>query len=226
MSISRRETLAWVGAALASPWAMAAQEPAVAQTEMGIWKEVEITPVTVPGYGSDPNLMKPSVPWPLTLTEPQREILRIVADLTLPADERSPSGSALELDAFIDEWVSAPYPEQQRDRRLILSGLMWLDAESNARFGHSFAAASESERRAILDTIAFKDKAKPGYQRPTLFFSRVRGLMLGGFFSRPQGMKDIGYIGNAPMNSYPGPTEEALAHLNAALAQMGIKPVA
>jgi hypothetical protein len=39
-------------------------------------------------------------------------------------------------------------------------------------------------------------------------------------------MKDIGYIGNTPMMSYPGPSDEALAHLNAALAGMGIKPVA
>jgi hypothetical protein len=101
-----------------------------------------------------------------------------------------------------------------------------LDVESNARFGHSFAAASESERRTIFDTIAFRDKIKPGYARPTFFFSRLRELMSGGFFSRPEGLKDIGYIGNTPMNNYPGPSKEALAHLNAVLAQMDIKPVA
>lgn len=224
--VSRRETLAWVSAAFASPWVIGAGEPAFAQGEMGLWKEVDVAPVTAPGYGTDPNLLKPSVPWPLTLTDDQRSLLRIAADLMLPADERSPSGSALHLDAFIDEWVSAPYPEQQRDRRLILSGLVWLDAESNARFGHNFAAASDNERRTIFDQIAFKAKIAPGYVRPAFFFARLRGLMLGGFFSRPEGMKDIGYIGNTPMLSYPGPSEESLAHLNAALAGMGIKPVA
>jgi len=223
--ISRRETLAWMSAALASPWVVGAVEPALAQSDTGLWKDLDVTPITVPGYGSDPNLTKPSVPWPLTLTADQRATLRIAADLMLPADDRSSSGSALGLDAFIDEWVSAPYPDQQRYRRLILSGLAWLDAESNARFGHGFAQAADSERRAIFDSIAFKAKVQPGYGRPAFFFSRLRGLMLGGFFSQPEGMKDIGYIGNTPSTTYAGPSDEALAHLHAALAKLDIKTV-
>lgn len=225
-AISRRETLAWVSAAFASPYVASIPEPAFAQETPNLWKELTFAPITAPGYGTDPNLLKPSVPWPLTLTPEQREALRIAADLMIPADDRSPSGAALNLDAFIDEWVSAPYPDQQRDRWLILSGLAWLDAESNARFHHAWAVAGDAERRAIFDDIAFKGKIKPGLGRPAFFFQRLRGLMLGGFFSRPEGMKDIGYVGNTPMPSYPGPTDEALAHLNTALAQLGIKPVA
>ena len=224
-SISRRETMAWMGAALASPWVVSPVEPAFAQGEAGLWKDIDLAPITAPGYGTDPNLVKPSVPWPLTLNEGQRASLRIAADLMLPADDHSPSGSALGLDAFIDEWVSAPYPDQQRDRRLILSGLAWLDAESNVRFGHGFDAASDGERRAIFDRIAFKNKVAPGYGRPAAFFSRLRGLMLGGFYSRPEGLKDIGYIGNTPSTSYAGPTEEAVAHLHAALAKLEIQTV-
>ena len=224
-SISRRDTLAWMSAALASPWVVGASEPGLAQADTGLWKDVDAAPLTTPGYGSDPNLTKPSVPWPLTLTPDQRATLRIAADLMLPADDHSPSGSALHLDAFIDEWVSAPYPDQQRDRRLILSGLQWLDAESTARFGHGFAAAGDSERRAIFDLVAFKGRVQPGYSRPAFFFSRLRGLMLGGFYSRPEGMMDIGYIGNTPSTSYAGPTAEAMAHLNAALAKLDIKTV-
>jgi len=224
-TISRRDTLAWMSAALASPWVVSATEPAFAQGDTGLWKEDDAAPITAAGYGSDPNLLKPNVPWPLTLTSEQRATLRIAADLMLPADDRSPSGSALGLDAFIDEWVSAPYPDQQRDRKLILSGLQWLDAESSARFGHGFAAAGDSERRIIFDQIAFKGKVQPGYGRPAFFFSRLRGLMLGGFFSRPEGMKDIGYIGNTPSATYAGPSDQALAHLNAALAKLDIKTV-
>jgi len=223
--ISRRETMAWIGAALASPWVVSPVEPAFAQGEAGLWKDIDLAPITAPGYGTDPNLVKPSVPWPLTLNDGQRAALRIAADLMLPADDRSPSGSALGLDAFIDEWVSAPYPDQQRDRRLILSGLAWLDAESNARFGHGFDTANDGERRAIFDRIAFKNKVAPGYGRPAAFFSRLRGLMLGGFYSRPEGLKDIGYIGNTPSTSYAGPTEEAVAHLHAALAKLEIQTV-
>jgi hypothetical protein len=225
--ISRRVTLAWVAAASVSPWADI--EPAQAQSavgaQTGLWKEVTVTPITAPGYGTDPGLTKPSVPWPLTLTADQRAVLRIAADLIVPADAHSPSGGALHIDAFVDEWVSAPYQPQQRDRVFILSGLAWLDAECNARFGQTFANASDAQRRFIFDSIAFRGKVQPGYERPSAFFARLRGLMLGGFYSLPEGMADIGYIGNTPMNGYPGPTEEAMAHLNAALAKLDIKSV-
>jgi hypothetical protein len=224
MEVSRRVTMAWVAAAAASPWAMAQSEPAQAQTVAGLWKEVSVTPITGPGYGQDPNLGKPSVPWPLTLTADQRALLRIAAGLILPADAHSPSGGALHLDAFVDEWVSAPYPQQQRERVIILSGLAWLDAESSARFGKAFAQAGDTQRRAIFDDIAFKARVRPGYERPAFFFARLRGLLMGGFYSLPQGMADIGYVGNTPMTgNYPGPTQEALSHLNAALSKLGIK---
>jgi hypothetical protein len=227
MTVSRRVTLAWVAAASASPWTVAGLEPAVAQPQpqTGLWKEVMVTPITSPGYGQDPSLVKPATPWPLTLTQDQRALLRIAADLILPADAHSPSGGALHIDAFVDEWVSAPYPHQQRDRVVILSGLAWLDAESAARFGQSFAQASDAQRRAIFDSIAFRARVQPGYERPAFFFARLRGLMLGGFYSLPEGMADIGYTGNAPMTSYPGPSDEALAHLHAALAKMDITTV-
>ena len=226
-TISRRETMAWMGAALASPWVMSPVEPAFAQGEAGLWKDIDLAPITAPGYGTDPNLVKPSVPWPLTLNEGQRASLRIAADLMLPADDRSPSGSALGLDAFIDEWVSAPYPDQQRDRRLILSGLAWLDAGEQVPVSvTALTPPVTAKRRAIFDRIAFKNKvALLATDVPPPSSRRLRGLMLGGFYSRPEGLKDIGYIGNTPSMSYAGPTEEAVAHLHAALAKLEIQTV-
>ena len=225
MDISRRGTLAWVAAASASPWLVAIPELVEAQ-QLGLWKEITVSTITGPVYGQDPNLVKPSVPWPLTLSQDQRAVLRIAADLILPADAHSPSAGSLPVDAFIDEWVSAPYQQQQRDRVLILSGLAWLDAESGVRFGKTFAQAGDTERRAIFDSIAFRAKVQPGYERPAFFFARLRGLVMGGFYSLPQGMADIGYLGNAPMTgNYPGPTPEAIAHLDAALTKLGIKTV-
>jgi hypothetical protein len=37
-----------------------------------------------------------------------------------------------------------------------------------------------------------------GYERQAEFFARLRSLMLVGFFSLPQGHRDIGYMGNQP----------------------------
>ncbi len=217
--ISRRTTLAWVAAAAASPWAVSG-----AEAQPGAWPQGELPPISAAGYGQDPNLVKPVVPWPLTLTPAQRTDLKAIAGLMLPADPHSPSAATLPIDAFLDEWVSAPYPQQQHDRTLILQGLHWLNAESQARFHHDFAAASEPEHRAIFDDIAFHAKVKPGYERPALFFGRLRALMMAGFYSLPEGMADIGYMGNKPtLEPYPGPPSEALAHLNAALTKLGLK---
>jgi hypothetical protein len=222
--ISRRTTLAWVAAAAAGPWASA--EAAADAALPGTWPQGELPPISAAGYGQDPNLVKPVVPWPLTLSTAQRGNLKTIAGLMLPADAHSPSAASLPIDAFIDEWVSAPYPQQQRDRGLILHGLAWLDVESSARFQHDFAAASDTERQAIFDDIAFRGKVKLGYERPALFFTRLRALMLAGFYSLPEGIADIGYIGNTPsLEPYPGPPREVIAHLNAALTKLGLKTI-
>jgi hypothetical protein len=102
-------------------------------------------------------------------------------------------------------------PRAARDRRLILSGLAWLDAESNARFGHGFGAAGDSERRAIFDGIAFKGKVTR-HGRPAFFFARLRGQCWAASSRAPKA-EGIGYIGNAPSVSYAGPSDEAMAHL-------------
>lgn len=222
--LSRRVTLAWVAAAAAGPWTL---QTAAAQTDAaqpGTWPNMELPPITAKGYGSDPDLVNPSVPWPLTLTADQRAQLKTIAGVMLPADDNSPSAATLPVDAFIDEWVSAPYPQQQMDRSLILPGLAWLDVEAKARFASSFAAASETQRRAIFDDIAWRGKIRPGYEHPARFFARLRGLMMAGFYSLPEGMKDIGYMGNAPATEWPGPPADAIAHLNAALAGLGLPP--
>jgi Gluconate 2-dehydrogenase subunit 3 len=233
---SRRVTLAWIGAASTSAFATAGCEtaesarqvsaPPLATAPPNLWKEADVTPIAGPGYGTDPHLTAPSVPWPLTLDDRQRAILRIAADLMLPADAHSPSGGTLAIDAFIDEWISAPYPQQQQDRVYILSGLAWLDAESQSRFGVDFTQAVDAQRRIIFDSIAYRDKVQPGHERPARFFARLRGLMLAGYYSLPEGIADIGYLGNTPsLEDYPGPTEEAMANLNASLSKLGLKPV-
>jgi hypothetical protein len=226
--VSRRTTLAWVAGAvavgaIASPWLLDHTGKAVDSEAPPNWPKLNLPPITARGYGSDPDLVEPSVPWPLTLSPAQRAQAKTVSGMILPADAHSPSAADLPIDAFIDEWISAPYPQQQEDRILILSGLVWLDAESKARFGSDFAAASEVQRRALFDDIAWKGRIKPGYELPAHFFARLRSLVMGGYYSLPEGLKDIGYMGNAPATEWPGPTPQALAHLDAGLAKLGLK---
>ncbi len=229
MSISRRVTLGWIAATGA--WAtagcdMAEAATAVVATPVAPWPEVPLPPVTMAGYGRDPDLKQAMVPWPLTLDAQQRDVVRASAELILPADAGSPSGGAVGLDAFFDEWLSAPYPQQRGDRAVIVPGLAWLDAEAVRRSGADFIKTGNDTRHAIFDAIAWRDRIAPGYERPGRFFARLRGLMLAGYYSAPEGIADLGYVGNTPiLGPYPGPTPEAKAHLNAALVKLGLKPV-
>ncbi len=43
------------------------------------------------------------------------------------------------------------------------------------------------------------------------------------YFASPEGTKDLGYIGNIPIaGDYPGPTPEAIAHLDTILDELGL----
>lgn len=207
MSLDRRTTLKWMFAAAATvpslQVAFAADGAALARDVAAGQK----------GYGTDPELMKswkPGGPWPLTLTDEGRALARSLADLIIPADEHSPAASAVGVVEFIDEWISAPYPQQRGDREIVLPGLRWIDDESEKRFGKGFAAISDAQRARIADDICSAAKARPEFATAAKFFAKFRDLTAGGFYTTPVGMKDIGYRGNTPMPTFEGPPLEAL----------------
>ena len=176
-------------------------------------------PSAAKGYGSDPDLLKDYKPddvWPLTMTEQQRITTAALCDVIIPADSKSPSASALHVHDFIDEWISAPYPDQQKDRPVVLDGLAWLNAESQKRFGANFANLVLRQKTAICDDICYTEKAKPEFKTAAQFFKKFRDLTSGGFYTTPEGMKDIGYVGNVPLATFDGPPPEVLQRLGLA----------
>jgi hypothetical protein len=210
--IDRRLAIKWMlaagaGALLVDPLSLGAPAPG----EPGGGRE--------PGYGRDPRLTAPHGPgefWPLTFTEQERRLAAALCDVIIPAEGDTPSASALGVQDFIDEWVSAPYPMTAADRKPIMEGLAWLEAESMRRFGCGFAGASADQRAALCE-----DMSRPAPERSPLaegsrFFRRFRNLTAAGFFSTPAGMKDLGYVGNVPLARFDGPPAELVARLGLA----------
>ena len=195
----RREAIQWMAAATATVSALNYASFGAATTP--------------PGIGSDPNLLEPIVPWPRTLTPEQLRTVTALCDVILPEDGKSPSASAVGVPDFLDEWLSAPYPEQQSDRKQILEGLAWLNTESRKRFKREFARIAEREKQQICDDICHAPTAKGKFISAAKFFAKFRNLTAGGFYTTPQGMKDIQYIGNIPLEAFQGPPAEVLAHL-------------
>lgn len=205
--MDRRKALQWMLTATAT---MAVRDPNLFAADT--------SPVKAQGYGTDPVMVKvykPGDVWPLTLTEPQRRTTRALCDVIMPADETSPSASALGVPDFIDEWISSPYPAQAGDRRLVLEGLQWIDQESNTRFGKAFADLALEPQTAICSDLAAA-KPQPAYKKHASFFKRFRDLTAGGYYTTPEGMKAIGYVGNMPSGTFEGPPIEALKHVGLA----------
>jgi hypothetical protein len=171
------------------------------------------------GYGTDPDLIrewKPGGPWPLTLGVAARLTTASLCDLIIPADDISPAASSVGVVDFIDEWISAPYPQQRADRAIVLPGIEWLEGEAQKRFAKAFAATSAAQRAQIADDICSVSKAKPEFASAAKFFARFRDLTAGGFYTTPVGMKDIGYVGNVPLEKFDGPPPAVLKKLGLA----------
>ncbi len=163
------------------------------------------------GYGTDPDLMKAYRPgdyWALTFTAAERRAAAALSDMVIPADARSPSASSVGVVDFVDEWVSAPYPGHSDDREAIVGGLDWVDAESRKRHGAVFAEATEPQRQALCADISVHGPGKASQ-----FFRRFRDLVAVGYYTTPDGMKEIGYVGNLPLARFEGPPADLVEKL-------------
>jgi hypothetical protein len=204
--MDRRTTIKWVLAAGAA-W------PAL----RGLPVAAEPAPTSAAGYGTDPNLQTtyhPGQLWPLTFTQAQRRLAATLSDLIIPQDAHSPSASAVGVVDFIDEWVSAPYPDYRRDRATVLGGFAWLDVQAQRQGAQTFAALPADAQRGICDTICDPARVSAAQREPAAFFARYRDLTAGAFYSTAAGRKDVGYIGNVPLTRFDGAPPEVLKKLN------------
>ena len=166
------------------------------------------------GTPSDPILINPKLGWDKVLMPAELTTLAALCDTIIPADDKSPAASKVGAPDYINEFVSSP----GRDAVLsqVRGGIIWLNGESMTRFQKPFHQLTDEQRVNICDDICFIPKAKPGYVAGAMFFNRVRNLTSGAFYTTPEGWKDIGYIGNVPMETFPGPPAELLQKLGLA----------
>lgn len=133
----------------------------------------------------------------------------VLADLIIPADERSGGASDAGVPEFID-FMMVDQPARQVPMR---GGLAWLDQESNARFAKTFVAASDAERRQVLDDISGLEPAREDQSHGVAFFRSFRDLTATGFWTSRIGIDDLQYIGNTLVPEWNGCPEDALRKL-------------
>ena len=213
VSMDRRQALKVI--------AIAAATPALVSCKHGEeTSEVVMTPVPVSnprarGDAWDPDLIAPTVPWERSLTSDELQSLAVLCDVIIPADERSQSASQLGAHDFIDEWVSAPYEANQSDKVLVRGGLVWLDSEASERFGEGtrFRELTPDQQISICDDICYVPNADSGREAAARFFDKVRDLTSTAFWTTPEGMEDLQYLGNVPLPRWDPPPPEVLQHI-------------
>ena len=209
--LDRRAAIKWMLAASAAM--------TISQRQLLGATPAEAAAPATKGYGTDPVLNKEYAPvafWPLTMTDHQRKTSAALCGLIIPAEGGVPSAADLKVHDFIDEWISSPYADQAKDRETILKGLVWIDEESQRRFGKDFAGLDDKQMSAIADDICHLPDAKPELKVGAKFFAKFRDLTAGGFYTTPEGMKDVGYIGNVPLAEFKDPPREVLVKLGLA----------
>ena len=135
--------------------------------------------------------------------------MRLLVDLIIPKDERSGSATDAGVPEFMD-FMMTDRPQMQEPMR---GGLAWLDGECRERFGAAFVDASDPQRRALLDDIAWPARAKPAMSQGVAFFTRFRDLTASGFWSSKPGVADLPSIGNTVVPEWRGCPEPQLQKL-------------
>jgi len=133
----------------------------------------------------------------------------LLVDLIVPRDERS--GSATE--AGVPEFMDFMMVDQPRRQVAMRGGLALVDKLSQDRCGKRFVSATDRDRRALLDEIAYTSNPDPGLSHAIAFFSSFRDLTATGFFTSKMGVADLQYVGNVFVNEWTGCPEAALEKL-------------
>ena len=168
--------------------------PAAAQRGSRFVREL----LAVPGRGYAPKFF----------TDHEWQTVRALVDLVIPKDARSGSASDAGVPEFMD-FILVEYPDEQLWMR---GGLAWLDTEARRRFGKDFLSAEAAQRTALLDDIAWPDKAPAAVHPGVAFFNRFRDFTASGFWSSQMGVADIQYKGNVFVD-WQGCPPEQLAKL-------------
>ena len=152
---------------------------------------------------------------PTFFTAAEYRTVRMLGDMIIPRDDRSGSAS----DAGVPEFMDFTMTDRPRSQDWMRKGLAWIDAQSQSRFGKAFADASQSQREAILNDIAWPDKAPASMADGVGFFNRFRDLTATGFWSSEIGVKDLRYMGNVFAPNWNGCPPEALKKLGVSYAK-------
>ena len=146
---------------------------------------------------------------PKFFTAAEFRLVRTLADIIIPKDERSGSAS----DAGVPEFMDFMMIDQPARQVAMRGGLAWLDSECHKRFDKPFLDCTDTQRSAVLDDISWPATAKPEFAHGVAFFTSFRDLTAAGFWTTRMGIDDLQYMGNRSVARWNGCPDAALKKL-------------
>lgn len=137
--------------------------------------------------------------------EHEMKTIATLSDIIIPKDDVSGSATDAGVPDFI-EFMAKDRPYYQTPLR---GGIKWLDLQCMRRYDADFVSCTPQQQTAMVDEIAYPEKAKPEMKQGVSFFNTMRDLTACGFFTSKIGIEDLGYVGNRP-NQWNGVPQEVL----------------
>jgi gluconate 2-dehydrogenase gamma chain len=137
---------------------------------------------------------------PKVYTPHEWATVQLLVNYVIPKD--ATSGSA--ADAGVPEFMDTMLDLEPGLRTANRGGLAWLDHECHQRFDQDFVDCADSQRRMVLDDIAYSQRARPEMALGVSWFNSFRDFTATGFFTSELGVKDLGYVGNTAIPEWTG----------------------
>jgi gluconate 2-dehydrogenase gamma chain len=144
--------------------------------------------------------------------------ITVLGDIIIPKDEVSGSASDAKVPEFI-EFIVKDMPSHQTPIR---GGLKWLDLHCYKLYEKAFINCDAKQQIAVVDSIAYPEKAKSELKQGVAFFSAMRDLVATGFYTSEIGVKDVGYMGNVP-NQWNGVPADVLKQYKLSYTEKELK---
>lgn len=160
---------------------------------------------------------------PRFFTRSEWQTVRMLVDYIIPRDAKTGSATDAKVPEFMD-FLLADREASTSNQVAIRGGLGWLDRESRDRFGARFVAATDAQRRQILDDIAWPARARPEMSQGVAFFTRMRDFTASGFYSSAMGWRDLDFVAPTAHPSWDGCPPAALQKLGVSYDLMNHRP--
>jgi len=135
-------------------------------------------------------------------TPEQNAIIDALAEMIIPADERSPGARDAKVFVFIDLMVANSSEQVKNDW---VSGIRILQREAEMRYHAPFASCTAHQREELLAAMAAHETDPSTYLER--FFVSLKTATVDGYYTSAIGIhQELRYKGNSVLAEFPGCT--------------------